>query len=146
MNKLIFLKKHTAEGWTLIELLITMSLLTLLATAAFPSYQQWVLKSHRQEAKTELLKALLWVERYQQVYGKSPTAKEWPLHQQLTLHQHYQLEMGLSQEEEIEIKAIPQKSQVEDRCGVFILMATGQRKNVSLQGGDIDSASCWSGV
>jgi len=44
-----------SSGFSLIELLITMVMLSILTAIAIPSYQSYVLKSHRTEAKTTLL-------------------------------------------------------------------------------------------
>lgn len=43
-------------GFTLIELVIAMSVVAILATIAVPSYQQYVLRANRSVAKTVLLK------------------------------------------------------------------------------------------
>jgi type IV pilus assembly protein PilE len=43
------------RGMTLIELVIVVAIIALLATIAVPSYRQFVLRSHRVEAKAALL-------------------------------------------------------------------------------------------
>ena len=37
------------------ELMITVAIIAILARFAYPSYQQYILKSHRADAKTALL-------------------------------------------------------------------------------------------
>jgi type IV pilus assembly protein PilE len=55
---------HESSGFTLIELMITIVILAILASIAIPSYQSYVLKSHRTEAKTTLLDLASMEERY----------------------------------------------------------------------------------
>lgn len=43
------------RGFTLIEVMITVVVIAILASIAVPSYRQYVLRSHRVEAKTTLL-------------------------------------------------------------------------------------------
>jgi type IV pilus assembly protein PilE len=51
-------------GFSLIELLITIVILSILAAIAIPGYQSYVLKSHRTEAKTTLLDLASMEERF----------------------------------------------------------------------------------
>jgi type IV pilus assembly protein PilE len=52
------------EGFTLVELVVTMLVVALLAAIAIPSYSKYVIKSHRTEAKTALLDIASLEERY----------------------------------------------------------------------------------
>jgi type IV pilus assembly protein PilE len=47
--------KHTSSGFTLIELMVTVAIVTILATIAVTSYTSQVQKSRRTEAKSALL-------------------------------------------------------------------------------------------
>jgi type IV pilus assembly protein PilE len=47
--------QHPARGFTLFELLITVTLIAILAAIAFPSYQQHVRKSRRAEAQAFMM-------------------------------------------------------------------------------------------
>jgi type IV pilus assembly protein PilE len=47
--------KPTERGFTLIELMITVAIVAILTAIAVPSYNQYVLRSHRAEAKNTLL-------------------------------------------------------------------------------------------
>ena len=47
--------KHTSRGVTLIELMIVVVVVAILASIAVPSYRQFVLRSHRTEARSALL-------------------------------------------------------------------------------------------
>jgi type IV pilus assembly protein PilE len=46
-----------SRGFSLIELMIVVAIVAILGTIAYPSYQQYVLTSHRVEAKKMLLDA-----------------------------------------------------------------------------------------
>lgn len=51
-------------GFTLIELMITVAVVGILAAIALPSYSSYIARSKRAEARTEVLKAEGWLERY----------------------------------------------------------------------------------
>ncbi len=56
--------RHRHRGFTLVELIVAMVILATLAAIAIPSYNQYVLKSHRTEAKSALLDAASLEERF----------------------------------------------------------------------------------
>jgi type IV pilus assembly protein PilE len=47
--------RNKMRGMTLIELIVVVAIIALLATIAIPSYRQFLLRSHRAEAKSALL-------------------------------------------------------------------------------------------
>lgn len=51
-------------GFTLIELIITVAIVGVLSAIALPSYQEYVARGKRSQAKTVLLAAQLWMERF----------------------------------------------------------------------------------
>ena len=52
------------KGFTLIELMITVAIIGILASVAYPSYREYVNKSRRVQAKTTLVAAQQWMERF----------------------------------------------------------------------------------
>ncbi|MEN0108812.1 MAG: type IV pilin protein [Pseudomonas sp.] len=52
------------QGFTLLELMITVAILGIIAAIAFPSYQQYVLRSNRTEGQAMLSDAVARQERY----------------------------------------------------------------------------------
>ena len=57
-------KQHFSRGFTLIELMIVVAIVGILASLAYPSYQEQIAKSKRTAAKSELLQAQQWLERF----------------------------------------------------------------------------------
>jgi len=52
------------NGFTLIELLIAVAIIGILASLAYPSYQDSVRKTHRAEAQGDLMELASFMERY----------------------------------------------------------------------------------
>ncbi len=57
------MSKRSERGFTLIELMIVVVVIGILATFAFPSYQQHVQRAHRADAQADLLELAQWLER-----------------------------------------------------------------------------------
>jgi type IV pilus assembly protein PilE len=49
-------KQRNSHGFTLIELMITVAIVGILASIAYPSYTDFVIRSNRSEAQRELLR------------------------------------------------------------------------------------------
>ena len=52
------------KGFTLLELMITVAIIAILASIAYPSYQDSVRKTHRANAQAAVLEASSFMERY----------------------------------------------------------------------------------
>jgi type IV pilus assembly protein PilE len=57
-------------GFTLIEVMITVTIVAILATIAYPSYVDYMRKGRRADAKAVLLQASQWMERYATVNNR----------------------------------------------------------------------------
>lgn len=49
-------KQNKSDGFTLVELMITVAIIGILASVAYPSYTDFVMRSNRSEAQRELLR------------------------------------------------------------------------------------------
>ncbi|WP_305909805.1 type IV pilin protein [Methylomarinum sp. Ch1-1] len=55
---------HKNNGFTLIELMITVTILAILAAIAYPAYNDYIVKSRRSDAKSAILKMQLAEEKW----------------------------------------------------------------------------------
>lgn len=60
---------NTNKGFTLIELMIVIAVISILAAIAYPTYQDSMAKSRRADAKSALLELSTWMERYYTAKG-----------------------------------------------------------------------------
>jgi type IV pilus assembly protein PilE len=58
------MNRHNENGVTLIELMITVAIVAIIAAIAIPSYNTYVLRTHRTEAKSALLSMAAAEERF----------------------------------------------------------------------------------
>jgi len=56
-------RKH-ANGFTLIELMITVAIVGILASIAFPAYSSYIARARRADARTQLTQAAQFMQRY----------------------------------------------------------------------------------
>ena len=57
-------RKRIQKGFTLIEAMIVVALISILAAMAYPSYKEAVARSRRAEARTILIAAQQWMEHF----------------------------------------------------------------------------------
>jgi len=65
--------QRRSRGFTLIELMITVVVVAILASVAYPSYTEFVVRSKRAEGKAALLDAAQTLERYFTTHNAYPT-------------------------------------------------------------------------
>ena len=52
------------SGFTLIELMVTVTIVAILASIALPSYTRYIAKAHRADARTQLLQVAQFMQRF----------------------------------------------------------------------------------
>ena len=61
-------------GFTLIEVMIVVAIVAILAAIALPSYNEYIRRGHRADARAGLLQAQQWLERAATATGVYPTS------------------------------------------------------------------------
>ncbi len=133
-------KTHPSHGFTLIELLIALACVALLASLAWPSYQNLILRSQRAQARTSLLQAAHWFERAASANGSYPLAADVPAS---VLHIDSQRDQTpvTSTSQSYTLSATPSGTQAADACGVLTVNHLGVR---DVQAASLTAAQCWS--
>ncbi|MGB7303896.1 MAG: type IV pilin protein [Burkholderiaceae bacterium] len=144
--------KTTSKGFTLIELMITLVVIAILAAIALPSYGRYVQKASRAEAKSALLEASQFMQRfyvmnnaYDQRLDGTPVALPAGLLQTPSLGDaKYTINFtggGLTPTSYI-LQASATALQGDDGCGNLSISNTG-RRTASLAANDMEVARCW---
>ena len=136
------------RGVTLIELMITVVIVAILAAIAYPSYTQYVLRSHRTAAKTALHDMASRQERFftsTNAYGTTLAALGYPAGASVPVpdasNHYYDLSINAVTATTYTLQAAPAGSQVNDaECGTFTLDQLG---NQGMVGGTSSAQTCW---
>jgi len=143
----------STRGFTLIELMITVAIVGILAAIAYPSYQSYILRSHRSEGMALLSEAAARMERY---YAQNSTYQTASLKglglsssaDATTLdspNKYYKLRLGVPTATTYSLSVAPQNAQTNDSCGTLTLDSTGLRGAAGTTA-DKDAATvtnCW---
>ena len=127
-------------GLTLIEVLFAMACVAVLATVAWPSYQNLMWRSQRAQARTALLQAAHWLERAASANGSYPASNDVPASVLQVEGQRYQMTIT-STSQSFTLGATPLGTQNGDTCGTLTLNHLGVR---GVQGASQTAAQCWS--
>lgn len=135
------MSKVNEGGFSMIELMITMLIVGILAAIAYPSYTESVRRGQRGEARTVLLEAAQFMQRY---YATRDTFEGASLPEALTRSpssggtQLYAISLADGADRTTyTLQAVPQGALSEDKCGTLTLDNTGRR------GSDGGMNECW---
>jgi len=132
--------KKTA-GFTLLELMIVLAVLSIIVAVGYPSYQEQVRKSHRAEGMGQLLELADRMERAYSDRGTYPTDIT-EVYVATTENGLYSLSIVTANNVSFIVSAAPTsvKNQNEDKCHTFTLTSLGQK---SVSGGSLGTTDCW---
>jgi type IV pilus assembly protein PilE len=128
------------KGFTLVEMVIALACVALLASLAWPSYQNLILRSQRAQARASLLQAAHWLERAASANGSYPLTADVPASVLQIDGQRYKLSVT-STAQSYTLSATPVGTQTADACGTLTVNHLGVR---SVQGASQTAAQCWS--
>ena len=131
---------QASKGFTLIEMLIALACVALLASLAWPSYQNLILRSQRAQARASLLQAAHWLERAASANGSYPSIADVPASVLQIDGQRYKMTVS-SSAQSYTLSATPVGTQTADACGTLTVNHLGVR---SVQGASQTAAQCWS--
>ena len=128
------------KGFTLVEMVIALACVALLASLAWPSYQNLILRSQRAQARASLLQAAHWLERAAGANGSYPLTNDVPASVLQIDGQRYKMSVT-STAQSYTLSATPVGTQTADTCGTLTVNHLGVR---SVQGASQTAAQCWS--
>ena len=135
MNTVRIKMGRRQNGFSLIEMLVALAILAILISVCYPAYQQYVLRSYRSEATTQLQLLANAQEHYLADYGQYSNDLVALGLTELQRSERYRYSMQLSEENQaFSATARPVGLQQADSgCAVFTLNHLGQRNVQSPQ-------------
>jgi type IV pilus assembly protein PilE len=133
-------RKMLDKGFTLIEVMIVVAIIAILAAIALPSYNAYVKRSKRADAKAGLQSAAVWLERVSTSTGVYlPAGSSLPDELKKVKSEAYEISYSSTDGLSYTLTAKPQGSQTTDKCGEFTLTNTG----VQAVTGSLTALECW---
>ena len=137
------MKAKYSAGFTLIELMITVAIIGILASIAYPSYRDYIIRANRAEARTALLENAQFLERNFTTanrYDKDSSGNDLSLPRTQSPSSgttNYNLTVTFANSgRTFTLSAAPTGGMSGDACGTYTLTNTGVRGS----GGD---TNCW---
>jgi type IV pilus assembly protein PilE len=135
--------RNKMRGMTLIELVVVMAIVGVLASIAIPSYRQYLLRSHRAEAKSALLNLAAAQEKFYlqaNTYAGAALLDDAPPAglglPATTVNGHFTVAITAADDESFSATATAAGGQAQDsHCATFTINQAGTRSATS--------ADCW---
>jgi len=127
------------KGFTLIELMIVVAVVAILSAIAIPSYDAYIRRTHRANAKSALMQAAQWMERAATAQGRYPLAANVPGGLLNVEGNRYALTVASANGTTYTLRATAQGPQAVDECGNFTLTQAGTRAVT----GSLPVDECW---
>lgn len=126
------------NGFSLIEMLITLAIIAILASVAYPIYTHHVMNARRKHAEVMLLSSAQQMENYRATHGDYRHATLATLKINTHDEPYYKFIIHVISDQRYVLKAFPIKSQSGDACGALEINDLGERKALGS-----DPANCW---
>jgi len=128
------LKRTSATGFTLIELMIVVAIIAIITAVAYPSYQDQVRKARRSTAQGDLIELASFMERYF-TENNTYVGAALPFAQSPKSGTSYYTLTGTNlTTTTYTLTATPGGAQAADSCGTMTLVQTGAKT---------PAANCW---
>jgi type IV pilus assembly protein PilE len=140
------MKKRLSAGFTLIELMITVAIIGILVSIAYPSYQDSIMKSRRVDAQGALMGFANAMERFYTVNNTYPAAGTAGIYAATSPVSggtaYYNLSIDASTASTYILNATPIVGgpQDTDKCGTLTFNQAGVK---GFGGSGMTSADCW---
>jgi len=131
----------TTAGFTLIEVMVTLAIISILAAIALPSYTEYVKKGRRSDAKAGLLNVQMAQEKYRANHISYGTLAQIGV-PATSPDGNYTLAVADQSASRYTATATPTGVQTGDKCGNFQINQDGTKSVVSASSG-YDAAKCW---
>jgi type IV pilus assembly protein PilE len=130
-----------ARGITLIELMVVVVIIGILASIAYPSFQEQVRKTRRADGKVILMETAQRLERCYTRFASYDNAACDVALPVMSEEGFYSVTSTVLNGTAFTLQAAPQGEQVKDAsCGALRLTSTGLQGS---QGADTDANECW---
>lgn len=126
------------NGFSLIEVMIVVIIIGILCAIAYPSYQQYIHKSHRAQARAALLTAASHLEKTAAATGVYATTLPESLKTVESKTYTIALASGASPTAYL-LQALPTGAQQQDKCGALRLNSMGEKSRT----GNAPLSECW---
>lgn len=134
------------RGFTLIEVMVVVVVITILAAIAIPSYSEYVSRSRRAVGKSVLTELAQFMERYYTENGKyvkdDGSLVALVPSNDAAKYYDFSFDAANTTAQAYVLKAAPKGAQVNDKCGTLILKNTGA-KDVSGAASGYSALDCW---
>jgi type IV pilus assembly protein PilE len=137
---------RATRGFTLLELMVVVIIMSLLAGIGYPSYRQQVIRGNRSEAKASLMQAAQGLEKCFTRFGAynnggcAIATNLTPPNSIVSSGDGLYRVSGEIDGASFTLRAVPQQGQASDvACGTFTLTQSGQRGVEGASGAQI----CW---